>query len=314
MNGRISYFLASVLAIAGCSDGGSTGAGTSPQMGAGGSSTGTGGSSTGGDSTGTGGDAAGATGTGGAPGEDASVGTGGDSTGETGGATSTDDGGSETGGASGTGGAGTAGADGTAGFIGWYEAEAKPPNELFGRAVVSHCKNPCPSMATLKPGDTCCSGGGQVDWIVSGGHGPDPQPPDGRGGGELRYNAISAPADGMYDVTWWYHCGNNDNFGDGDCGGQTDPPTDPKAGCRPHQIIVNGTEMPGTYHFPCFGGSWGIIRAATTTLPLKAGNMNTIHVYATKPRDAADMDALQISAVGKGVPPLIKSNSDPIGH
>jgi hypothetical protein len=196
---------------------------------------------------------------------------------------------------------------------GWYEAEAKPPNILYGRAVVSHCANTCPSMSTIKPGDQCCSGGGQVNWIVSGGHGPDPQPPDGRGGGELRVNAISAPADGMYDVTWWYHCGNNDNFGDKNCGGQTDPPTLP-AGCRPHQIIVNGTEMPGTYHFPCFGGSWGIIRAATTTLPLKAGSDNWIHVYAHKPRDAADMDALQISPVGKGTPPLIKSNNDPIGH
>jgi len=152
-----------------------------------------------------------------------------------------------------------------------------------------------------------------VNWIVSGGTGPDPQPPDGRGGGELRWNAIAAPADGMYDVTWWYHCGNNDNFGDHNCGGQTDPPTT-SAGCRPHQIIVNGTEMPGTYHFPCFAGSWGIIHAATTTLPLKAGGTNWIHVYATKPRDAADMDVLQISAVGHGVPPLIKSNSDPIGH
>ncbi len=242
----------------------------------------------GGDSSGTGGSSSAAT-TGGSGGAAGTSGSGGSSGGEAGGAPDS----------------------GGVAASGWYEAEAKPPNILYGRAVIAHCKNTCPSM--FKPGDDCCSGGGEVNWIVSGSHGPDPQPPDGRGGGELRWMNISAPADGMYDVTWWYHCGNNDNFGDNDCGGQTDPPTMP-SGCRPHQIIVNGTEMPGTYHFPCFAGSWGIIRAATTTLPLKAGGDNWVHVYATKPRDAADMDALQISPVGKGTPPLIKSNSDPIGH
>jgi hypothetical protein len=36
-------------------------------------------------------------------------------------------------------------------------------------------------------------------------------------------------------------------------------------------------------------------------------------VYSHKPRDA-DMDALQISPLGEGVPPLIKSNGDLIGH
>jgi hypothetical protein len=117
---------------------------------------------------------------------------------------------------------------------------------------------------------------------------------------------VAAPSDGMYDVTWWYHCGNNDNFGDKHCGGQTDPPTT-AAGCRPHNIIVNGTELPGTYHFPCFAGSFGIIRAATTALALKAG-MNTIKVY-PKSRDAADMDALQVSPAGMGTKPLIKSNN-----
>jgi hypothetical protein len=117
----------------------------------------------------------------------------------------------------------------------------------------------------------------------------------------------------MYDVTWWYHCGNNDNFGDTNCGGQTNPPTTP-SGCRPHQFIVNGTTLPGGYHFPCFAGSFQIIRAATTTFALKAGSNNTIRVVPPHPRDASDIDAIQISPAGKGVPPLIMSMPDLIGH
>ena len=100
---------------------------------------------------------------------------------------SDDDGGA---GGSDGGGAGSTGAGGAAGRYGWYEAEAVPPNQLYGRAVKATCQA-CPSLDTIKPGDACCSGGGEVNWIVSGGKGPDPQPPDGRGGGELRYNAYS---------------------------------------------------------------------------------------------------------------------------
>jgi hypothetical protein len=186
---------------------------------------------------------------------------------------------------------------------GWYEAEAIPPNELSGSTLVAnppkprvaHCKVTC--TPPVKPGDNCCSGGGEVTWLTQG-IGPIP--------GGLTYHDVTVPSDGTYDVTWWYHCGNSDNFGDKHCGGQTDPPTTP-AGCRPHQIVVNGTEMEGTYHFPCFPDSFSIIHAATTALPLKAGK-NSIKVY-PKERDSADMDALQISPEGKGVPPLIKSNS-----
>jgi hypothetical protein len=191
--------------------------------------------------------------------------------------------------------------------MGWYEAEAIPPNVLSGSTLVvnppkprvAHCKTTCPDPATIKPGDDCCSGGGEVTWLTQG-IGPIP--------GGLTFTNVAAPSDGMYDVTWWYHCGNSDNFGDKHCGGQTDPPTTP-AGCRPHQIVVNGTEMTGTYHFPCFATSFSLIHAATTALPLKAG-MNSIKVY-PKQRDAADMDALQVSPMGKGTPPLIKSNNVP---
>jgi hypothetical protein len=185
---------------------------------------------------------------------------------------------------------------------GWYEAEAIPPNQLSGSTLtvnppkprVGHCPA-CPGMP--KPGDSCCSGGGEVTWLTQG-IGPIP--------GGLTFPNIAAPSDGMYDVTWWYHCGNSDNFGDKHCGGQTNPPTT-SAGCRPHQIVVNGTEMTGTYHFPCFTGSFTVIHTATTTLPLKAG-MNSIKVY-PKARDSADMDALQVQPAGKGIGPLIMSNN-----
>jgi hypothetical protein len=312
MTKQISCFLVSSLVLAACN--GDT---SFPQAGSGGSGDATSTTAASGPTTGSGDSTSSAT-TSGVQTVGSTSTTGGNDTTGAGGAGGSGDSGA--GGATsvtvGTGGGsttGTGGSGGSAGRYGWYEAEAAPPNQLYGRAVKSKCAKTCPSMDAIKPNDDCCSAGGEVNWIVSGGHGPDPQPPDGRGGGELRFNAVSAPADGMYDVTWWYHCGNNDNFGDKNCGGQTDPPTT-SAGCRPHQIIVNGTEMPGTYHFPCFAAGWGIIHAATVTLPLKAGAMNWIHVYATKPRDAADMDAIEIVPVGRGVPPLIKSNSDPIGH
>jgi hypothetical protein len=51
-----------------------------------------------------------------------------------------------------------------------------------------------------------------------------------------------------FDVTLWYHCGDSDTYGDGNCGGQ--PMTEPKqTGCRPQVFTVNGTVMPGAYHF-----------------------------------------------------------------
>jgi hypothetical protein len=259
--------------------GGGTG-GTSGGSGTGGNATGGSVSSgSGGDTSGTGGDTSGptggATGDGGSAGSDMEGGAGGPDEG---------DGGP----------AGASGTDASGGDVsGWYEAEAIPPNTKADKSTISH-GTACQTMPP-KPGDMCESGGGEVNWIT-----------EGRAGW-LQYNQVSAPSDGMYDVTWWYHCGNSDNFGDKHCGGQTDPPTTP-AGCRPHQIVVNGVEMTGTYHFPCFAGAWIEIHAATTVLPLKAGGANTIKVY-PKSRDSADMDALQIQPPGQGVGPVITANS-----
>jgi hypothetical protein len=237
----------------------------------------------------------GSAGSGGAAGSGGNAGTGGDG-GAAGGS------GGASGGTGGGAGTGMTGGD----VNGWYEAEAIPPNVLSGSTLVvtppkprvGHC-TACPSTAAIKPGDSCCSGGGEIIWLTQG-IGPIP--------GGLTYNNVMVPSDGMYDVTWWYHCGNNDNFGDKHCGGQTSPPTTP-SGCRPHQIVVNGTEMKGTYHFPCFAGSFAVIHAATTALPLKAG-ANSLKVY-PKQRDAADMDALQVQPAGKGIGPLIMSNDAP---
>jgi hypothetical protein len=288
---------------AGSGGGGSGGSGASGS--GGGGSGGSAGSSTGG--------AGGVSGAGGTGGDSGSGGAGGTSgAGGSSGSGGADASGLETGGAGGsTGGAGgsDAGAAGTgmAGgeVSGWYEAEAIPPNVLTGSTLVVNPPKPrvghCPACpaGVPKPGDSCCSGGGEVTWLTQG-IGPLP--------GGLTYNKVMAPTDGMYDVTWWYHCGNNDNFGDVHCGGQKDPPTT-AAGCRPHQIVVNGTELTGTYHFPCFGGSFTVIHAATTPLMLKAGE-NSIKVY-PKQRDAADMDALQVQPPGKGIGPIIMSNSSP---
>jgi hypothetical protein len=130
-----------------------------------------------------------------------------------------------------------------------------------------------------------------MSWIVS------------AASGFLQFNDIQVPADGTYDLTWFYHCGLSDNFGDTSCGGQTSPPTTP-SGCRPHKLTVNGVALTGTYHFPCFPGSWAIEHVATTTVPLKAGT-NTVRIGPPKPRDAADLDAVWVQRAGLGSMPLI---------
>jgi hypothetical protein len=180
-----------------------------------------------------------------------------------------------------------------AGAIAWYECEAVPPNTIFGATTIVTCSaGPCPSHDAIKEGIECCSGGKKLSQLLR-----------GKGGAVL--NAIAAPSDGMYDVTWWFHCGKDDNFGDTGCGGA--PHT--KSGCRPHVLEVNGTKLPKVYHFPCFPGSWGELHASTTTIPLKGG-MNSIRVYATPGRDAADLDAIELFPAGKGLPPNIAGTAN----
>ena len=68
---------------------------------------------------------------------------------------------------------------------------------------------------------------------------------------------------------------------------------------------VNCTQLPTVFQFPCYPGSWDEIHAATTQVPLKAGGSNSIRVFATPGRDAADLDAIAIYPSGMGVPPVV---------
>jgi hypothetical protein len=332
---RSSVLIGLALAAAsGCASGSSGG-----QSGAGGGASATGGSAgggrtgvagigfggsgaTGGSGPGGAAGTSGAVGPGGTAGSNGTVGSGGTfgtggAVGMGGGSAGTGEGGASVGGsmgiragagASGQAGTSTGGQAGTGGIGGvgdldeLYEAEAIPPNQVFGYARADACTPTCTKPLTV--GANCCSGTGQVTWIVSE-NGAHPA-------GWMQFNAISAPADASYDVTFWYHCGDSDTYGDGDCGGQ--PTTEPKqTGCRPQVFTVNGTVMPGAYHFPCFPGSWATMYAATVSLPLASG-MNTIKIAPPPPRDAVDVDAIEILSPGKGRAPRIAANTtDPLG-
>jgi hypothetical protein len=256
---------------------------------------GEGGDDTGGAGDGTGGSkpsstTGGSTGTGGARPTGGSTGTGGETE-------SPPDASAGSGGTSGAD-AGAPPADGASvsaghtGALGWYEAEA-PANMLFGGSKIGACgAGSCMSTEAIKEGMECCSAGKKVSQLL-------------RGRGGVVFNNVMAPSDGMYDVTWWFHCGKNDNFGDTGCGGA--PHT--ASGCRPHVFELNGAKFPKVYHFPCFPGSWGEIHASTVTFPLKTG-MNSIKVQATTGRDAADLDAIEVFPAGKGFPPLIAGTNN----
>jgi hypothetical protein len=248
------------------------------------------------------GGAGGSAGAGGAPtSAGGSSGTGG--SGGAGGAVSVDAAAADSGGGGPAGEGGTGGDDASAdtssadavtaggeGMLGFYEAEAvmpAGPNELIAPAIVNNCPNMSPACGapdTIKSESMCCSAGKEVRQLL-------------RGRGGLQFNKIAAPADGMYDVTWYYHCGKNDNFGDGNCGGE---PNHPAGGCRPHVLTINGTRQPKVYEFHCYPGPWGEIHVVTTPqLPLKMGD-NSIRVVATPGRDAADLDAIAVFPAGKG--------------
>jgi hypothetical protein len=182
-------------------------------------------------------------------------------------------------------------------FDALFEAEAIPPNQVFGFAKRASCARTC--AAPLTPGEECCSGGGEVTWIVSK-NGAHPS-------GWMQFNDVAAPADGDYDVTFWYHSGGSDTYGDDNCGGQ--PMTEAgQFGCRPEVFTVNGTTLPGAYHFPVFTGAQTVIHPATVTLPLRKG-MNTIMVAPPPPRDSVDVDAIELQPPGKGRAPHIAANT-----
>jgi hypothetical protein len=225
--------------------------------------------------------------------------------------------------AGGTGGS-AGGANVPTSFFARYEAESALntltyPVERIGTEGDAAC-----AADGVKEGATCASGGQVVAQIL--GRSPCSPPTSttsydqcqNKGGG-VTFNQVTVPADGVYDVTWWYHCGPDtpghaDVYGDTKCGG-LDYGTGAGSGCRPHLIDVNGTPMSTTvggkaalyYQFPCYPAPWAVLHGATTALPLKAG-MNTIYIHApgATTLDAVDLDALDLHAQGQGTatPPL----------
>jgi hypothetical protein len=226
----------------------------------------------------------------------------------------------------GSGGAPSTGVGGVGGAVdGWYEAEAVPPNVLTNAATVSHSdegQNRACVLDTraglsqveahgVTEGADCASAGGMVVNIL--GRSPcNPETPSSYSncqnlGAGVEFHGVTVPADGAYDVTWWYHCGLDDHYGDTKCGGVK---YSVGSSCRPHLIDVNGVPISSSagakyYQFPCYPTAWSLIHAATTALPLKAGS-NTIYIHApgATTLDAADIDAINVLPAGKGAPPL----------
>src|SRR5690242_1697606 len=180
MINRLSTVLVLAFTVSACGGGKDAAPPPAPAPGGSGGSGGSGGAG----GSGTGGTGFGAGGAG-------EAGSGGASTGGSGGS-----GGSSTGGSGGSGGAAGDAAGGRGGsaadagppsppmsgdMIGWYEAEAVPPNQLSGPASVGTCgAGPCASIAAIKEGVECCSGGKKVSQLI-------------RGNGQLQFNGVKAP-------------------------------------------------------------------------------------------------------------------------
>jgi hypothetical protein len=214
----------------------------------------------------------------------------------------------------------TSQADGAASFPVRYEAEAVPPNALIQSALADRTcfgtNLTCPTDGVTE-GANCCSGGGEVTEIL--GRVPCSGPPGSAEdfndcqtiGGGVEFQNVTVPADGTYDVTWWYHCGENNGYGDTSCGGVHYLVG---SSCRPQLIDVNGVPMSSTvggqtalvYQLPCYPGAWSILHGATTALPLKAGpNVVFFHAPHAINLDAADVDAIDVLPQGQGTPPLV---------
>jgi len=213
-----------------------------------------------------------------------------------------------------------AGTDASASFRLRYEAEAVPPNVMVLSALIDHtCFGTnliCPPDG-VKEGANCCSGTGEVTEMLgrvpcSGAPGTADDYMDCQmTGAGIQFHDVTVPADGTYDVTWWYHCGENNSYGDTACGGVH---YDVGTSCRPHLIDVNGVSMSASvggetasiYQFPCYSGGWSIVHGATTAVPLKAGS-NVIYIHAPHEinLDGADIDAIDVLPHGQGVSPRV---------
>jgi len=201
-----------------------------------------------------------------------------------------------------------------------YEAEATPPTVLTESAIADltcfGTSQVCPADG-VKEGADCCSGGGVVTGIL--GRVPCSGPPGSAGdyvdclmvGGGVEFRDVTVASTGTYDVTWWYHCGENNSYGDTACGGLHYAVG---SSCRPHLIDVNGVPVSAEtdgqaaliYQFPCYAGAWSIVHGVTTALPLLAGQ-NTVLIHAPHELDldSADIDAIDVQALGQGPQPLV---------
>jgi hypothetical protein len=253
----------------------------------------------------------------------------GDAGGSNGGAAGLNAGGASAGGSNGgAAGVSAGGASATAGgsgvsanFFMRYEAESALNTLTYPvEGVGAEGAPPCAADG-VKEGADCASGGKVVNQIL--GRSPCTPPTSTTSydqcqdkGGGVQFNDVTVPADGIYDVTWWYHCGQDkpghaDVYGDTKCGG-LNYNTGTGSGCRPHLIDVDGVAMSSTvggeearyYQFPCYPVSWSILHGATTALPLKAGS-NTIYIHApgATTLDAVDVDAIDVQAEGHGTAP-----------
>jgi hypothetical protein len=204
-----------------------------------------------------------------------------------------------------------------------YEAESSANTLTFPvEQVESAGYTPCPAGG-VREGANCASGGMVVSHIL--GRSPC-EPPTSYSsydgckniGGGVEFNDVTAPSDGTFDVTWWYHCGADPDtpgqanvYGDRTCGG-LDYQTGAGTGCRSQLIDVNGVamsvavggEIASYYQFPCYGTAWAVLHGATTALPLKAGsNRIYFHAPGATTLDAVDLDAIDVQPAGAGVAP-----------
>ena len=57
--------------------------------------------------------------------------------------------------------------------------------------------------------------------------------------------------------------------------------------------MINGQELPTVYQFRCYSTAWTIVHTTTFSLPLKAGNDNSIKIY-SKTADVVNIDRIVV--------------------
>lgn len=211
----------------------------------------------------------------------------------------------------------------TADYFARYEAESPLNTLTFPVENVNDSGNDACPPGGVQEGVSCASGGQYIDKIL--GRSPCEPPTSASStsgcqniGGGVLFNQVIAPTAGTYDVTWWYHCGEDPGnpgranvYGDKSCGG-IDYGTGANSGCRSQLIDVDGAPVVATsagqvkayFHFPCYPSPWAILHGATTALPLQAGaNSIYIHAPGSLMLDSVDVDAIDVQPSGKGVAP-----------